>query len=539
MSVVNTEKLNTFFELLEEDLDAITFKNQGIAAQFAASHLKVRARKKARFPRPDLDAAAKADFVSFNQSLQGFHHSLPNDIVTEARYFIETSLWNATSSLDPWWVQKSLSIGVLFDLWGFGPGASNEVPWTHPVDKMYASWSCTDPCKPLVYQLRRNHAYLNFFDEVAGLHVHSARGSQLLTVPKNQEKVRTIAKEPLGNMCIQLAAGRYLSHALLLRGCDISCQQPRNRALAKLGSVDGSLATLDLSSASDCITPSLVEALFPDEWFDLLTSIRSPEISSDGVWYKLNMISTMGNGYTFPLMTLIIVSLIYAMRRVHGGPNLFVNWSNTAVFGDDIVIPVSEVSELVKLLKDAGFIVNLDKSYFSGPFRESCGGDYYRGVDVSPFYVKSLATDSDVNVALNQTLSWQSRHDLVLPRSSRFLLSLLTKVRLVPEWYQPYSGVWCQSVPKRIRYLQVVQPKKPANLGFLETPLCCGGYLLSGPKSNSYIPRQFKTRYTTRVSRLPKGFLDGWDPTLRSRLESNRCLFLLKLLDVKALTAAT
>jgi hypothetical protein len=53
------------------------------------------------------------------------------------------------------------------------------------------------------------------------------------------------------------------------------------------------------------------------------------------------------------------------------------------VYGDDIIVPVEHVSPVISSLEAFGLKVNTGKSFWRGAFRESCGGDYYRGVDVS------------------------------------------------------------------------------------------------------------------------------------------------------------
>jgi hypothetical protein len=346
-------------------------------------------------------------------------------------------------------------------------------------------------------------------------------GSRLTTVPKNEETVRTIAIEPSGNMCMQLAAGRYLEDSLRKIGLDIRTQQSRNRTLACRGSIDGSLCTVDLSSASDLISIDLVRALMPKPWFDLLIDLRSPSMMVGSEIIDLNMISTMGNGFTFPLMTLILVSLIYAYRCKRGGPTLYVSWDSTAVFGDDIIVPTHEYEDLVKVLTQAGFIVNHDKSYFLGPFRESCGGDYDEGVDITPFYIRDLHTDSDIYVVINQLLSWSAKNLFYPLDTVRCLISMLRRgPYFVPEWFNPNQGIKTSAVSRTFKYLHS-EPIERAYSGPFSMMLACGGYLSEGKgPSLVYTPRSKRIKVMTRVSRLPRGYLDGADPTFRSVAES-------------------
>ena len=290
--------------------------------------------------------------------------------------------------------------------------------------------------------------------------------------------MRVIAIEPSANMCLQLGVAGFLEGVLRSIGLDIRTQQPKNRELARKGSIDGSLMTIDLKNASDSFKPELVQQLVPKQFFDCLMAIRSPYTQIEGEWVELNMISTMGNGYTFPLMTLILCSLIYAYRRLYcNGPNLFIDWSVTAVFGDDIIIKTDEIFFL-PVLESCGLIVNFDKSFSDGSFRESCGGDYDSGVDITPFYPKSLTTDSEVYVVINQVLEWSCRHHLLYNSFSLLLTYLHKEPFFVPEWSNPDQGIRTLWVKRRYKYLQPVVVKKEilSNHPFFMM-LAVGGYI--------------------------------------------------------------
>jgi len=199
-------------------------------------------------------------------------------------------------------------------------------------------------------------------------------------VPKSAKTDRTIAVEPMLNQMVQLGIGDHIAQRLRKEGVDIR-DQTRNQRLALEGSLTGALATLDLSSASDTIATGLVESLLPLDWWDFLRSIRTgTSTSPDGV-IRLEKFSSMGNGFTFPLETLIFYSLAYACCDSKDHQLI-------SVYGDDIIVPVYAVPLLTKVLTSCGFLLNSKKSYSSGPFRESCGKDYFLGIDVRPCYIK-------------------------------------------------------------------------------------------------------------------------------------------------------
>jgi hypothetical protein len=62
------------------------------------------------------------------------------------------------------------------------------------------------------------------------------------------------------------------------------------------------------------------------------------------------------------------------------------------VYGDDIIVPAASYELLTRVLKQLGFEVNLDKSFATGPFRESCGADYFLGSQVRPLFMKKTPT---------------------------------------------------------------------------------------------------------------------------------------------------
>jgi len=212
-------------------------------------------------------------------------------------------------------------------------------------------------------------------------------------VRKTAKEDRTIQVEPSLNTMVQLGIGTYMASRLKVHGVDIA-DQTLNQRLACEGSLTGELATLDLSSASDTIARLFCMSMLPWDWFAFLDSIRTGRASSpDGV-IRLEKFSSMGNGFTFPLETLIFYAIaISCCTRDER--------SKVNAYGDDIIVPVSAVPLLMKTLHCCGFIVNKSKSFFSGNFRESCGKDYLSGIDVRPCYVKDALSGAKCFVLYN------------------------------------------------------------------------------------------------------------------------------------------
>jgi hypothetical protein len=132
--------------------------------------------------------------------------------------------------------------------------------------------------------------------------------------------------------------------------------------------------------ASDLISTEVVYHLLPIDWAAALAYGRSSHCEVEGEVVKLQKFSSMGNGFTFPLESLIFYALAKAACDDENDA--------VSIYGDDIIVPTEKYQRVVSALHAAGFEVNLSKSYHSGPFRESCGKDYYLGVDIRPFYLK-------------------------------------------------------------------------------------------------------------------------------------------------------
>lgn len=205
-------------------------------------------------------------------------------------------------------------------------------------------------------------------------------GSRGTTVRKNAKTDRFIAIEPSGNVFVQLGYGALLRGCLRRAGIDLN-DQSLNQRLARLA-LDLGLATVDLKAASDTICWELVWLLLPFRWAYALDSVRSRSILVKDVWHDLQKFSSMGNGFTFELESLIFWALTQAICDVekHNG--------RVSVYGDDIICPVTAYPTLVEVMDFCGFTVNTKKTHTHSLFRESCGEHYFKGFNVTPIYQK-------------------------------------------------------------------------------------------------------------------------------------------------------
>jgi hypothetical protein len=212
-------------------------------------------------------------------------------------------------------------------------------------------------------------------------------GNTIVTVPKNSKTDRVIAVEPGINLWFQKAVGSMIRRRLQRFGIDLN-DQSRNSFLAREASLDSSLATVDFSSASDSIASSVVEELIPPRWFTLLNALRSKRgIDEKGNPLIWNKFSSMGNGFTFELESLIFFAAALAVVEFKGCSGTI------SVYGDDVILPASCFDEYSAFCEFLGFRVNSEKSFHQGPFRESCGSHYFAGVDCKPIFLKEKLTN--------------------------------------------------------------------------------------------------------------------------------------------------
>jgi hypothetical protein len=225
------------------------------------------------------------------------------------------------------------------------------------------------------------------------------RGNRFTTVPKDCTKDRGIAVEPSINLFYQLAYGQAVKERLRRAGIDLYRAQDIHKQVACEASIRGHFATIDLSNASDTVCKNLVEFLLPTRWFEALSSLRSPFTQlPSGKWVLLEKFSSMGNGYTFELETVIFLAISMAsMESEDVAPQPGVN---VFVFGDDILVPTETATTVLSVLRFLGFTPNRKKSFLSGSFRESCGGDFFDGVDVRPYFLKEFPDEPQKLIAM-------------------------------------------------------------------------------------------------------------------------------------------
>jgi len=246
--------------------------------------------------------------------------------------------------------------------------------------------------------------------------IRLVHNNNIVFVPKTTLVDRTIAVEPLLNGYVQKGVDVFMRRRLKRVGLDLT-DQTVNQELARQGSLpcqDDPFVTIDLSSASDSISIEVVKRLLPPEWFELLNSLRSKRYTLDGDEYVYEKFVSMGNGFCFPLETLIFASACHVSN-----PGDFI------VYGDDIIVRQSKAAEVLRILRGLGFRHNPDKTFLTGPFRESCGADWFAGCDIRPLTL-DYAFDSFENVVKFHNLSLSKpKWACFFEKARKFLFELI------------------------------------------------------------------------------------------------------------------
>lgn len=334
---------------------------------------------------------------------------------------------------------------------GWGPGASTSLNRTQGDSyfKYGVKPHVTRQCAMIAYTaVRRVPRWFNYlagfpgdlspgFTEILGSLLgpedlfEIVDGNRVTTVPKSAKTNRVIAIEPDMNMYVQKGIGGVIRRRLRRVGIDLN-DQSRNQELALEGSLTGRLATIDLSSASDTIANGLVEMLLPPDWNAAIQLSRSPlGTLPTGEKLLYQKVSSMGNGFTFELESLIFWSLVSSVVDLYAATD-----RRVAVYGDDIIVSVDVYDRVVELLSVCGFSTNAKKSFATGKFRESCGKHYFSGHDVTPFYIRK-AVDSPVrSIWLANSIRRYARKGMPYGMDSKWLPSYTSVLETIPKFWR-------------------------------------------------------------------------------------------------------
>lgn len=287
-----------------------------------------------------------------------------------------------------------------------------------------------------VWRLRFNSKESFWKNLTASCSFRETTCCKLSFVSKNYKTKRSIMPMPMIDLCFQLVAGHAISTRLKRVGIDLSIQT-RNQELARRGSIGEGYSTIDLSSASDLVSCGLVKFLLGDlpELYNHLANIRVGHYKyKGGDVRRMHMFSNMGNGFTFPLQTVVFYALC---KAVYGSTN---TKGQPLCYGDDIIVRDNIANKVMDLLYSVGLQVNVEKSFNHGCFRESCGADWYNGDLVTPILPKGdWERDHYARcVFINTFERWCHHHGFEPPTIS---LARVLGCGFVPYWCDDHEGV--------------------------------------------------------------------------------------------------
>jgi len=275
-------------------------------------------------------------------------------------------------------------------------GKYNQRTWTSRLNRVF----------PLDRYLIPNHHYCDELDNVDVLEPEMEIPVKVIPVPKTLKTPRIIAVEPACMQYMQQALLRSFLAAYdrdeLLRGLIGFDDQTPNQELARQGSIDNRTATLDLSDASDRVSNQLVRRMV-ERWPHLeealdATRSRRAEVPGHGV-IRLAKYASMGSALCFPMEALVFTTLIFlgiqrSLNVTLTKKDISSFIGSVRVYGDDLIVPVDHVRTVVQTLELFGARVGLDKSFWTGKFRESCGREYFNGQDISIVRVRQALPDT-------------------------------------------------------------------------------------------------------------------------------------------------
>jgi len=394
-----------FLSVVSESIDPSMYSNADV---FRKDYLAVELMSK--YPSWDIGVdrqqVAVSKLVESEVACAESNHRLKRLVVNSLNdpFTRDAIIWMARGKIER--LLRPFSWDEAERHFAFGPGATFGLKSRHgdAYFKYRAKPEATRECAVLAYtSISRVPAWFDYavsltgrsMDDFLALDLASrvkelidvVPGNRITTVPKNAKTNRVIAIEPCMNGYLQHGIGKVIRLRLKRVGVDLDDQE-KNQELARLGSIDGSLATIDLAAASDSVSLGLVELLLPPDWVAAIKLTRSPEgVLPDGTRLVYHKVSSMGNGLTFELESLIFWSLVSAVMSLYRPID-----RRFAVYGDDLVVPTSVVPQLIDILGHVGFKTNAKKTFSTGPFRESCGKHYFLGTDVTPVYIREDIT---------------------------------------------------------------------------------------------------------------------------------------------------
>jgi len=388
--------LRGFTELVFDSGTGILLDDPDIEAIYAVRQLTLTFSKMLLPCTPERERKAMSEYIQCDKEVDYVDSCTPNSAYAEFRRVAQHLFGDLFACVD-----RDIYTGNIVPR--HGPGATAERLssngkfltryWTDRLESVFHVGDFLYPNSRFVSDC---------YDDVDFLEPGSEMPSRVISVPKTQKAPRIIAIEPSTVQYVQqgiLESITQHTRSSFLNGFIGSDTQEPNQLLAQKGSSDGSLATLDLSEASDRVSAKLVLELLARHHLtrDAVFACRSERASVPGHGViSLSKFASMGSALCFPVEAMVFLTIVFmAVEKEQGcrfsrKEDFLPFLGQVRVYGDDIIVPTEYVHTVVDLLELFGARVGRHKSFWIGKFRESCGKEYYSGHDVSIVKVRNL-----------------------------------------------------------------------------------------------------------------------------------------------------
>jgi hypothetical protein len=344
---------------------------------------------------PERESRALESYIAIEQSFDEF--SLPKADI-EVFTSVSAVLWDN--------IMANIRLDMLVPK--HGPGATAEgisgnskFRWRLWHRRLESFFPLVDTCFPLsIGELDVSSKEL---DQVVFVDLEEETPAKVTPVPKTLKGPRIIVIEPSCMQYTQQGIREVLYNLIesnWMTGGHVNfTDQSINQSLAMKSSNDEQLATIDLSDASDRVPHDLAMIMFrsnPDlsDAIDACRSIHA-KMPDGRIIGPLRKFASMGSALCFPVEAMYFYTICVA--ALLKGQNLPVSYRNCYnvsrsiyVYGDDLVVPTEHATIVLDYLKKYNCKVNPNKTFYRGSFRESCGVDAFRGMQVTPVYLRRL-----------------------------------------------------------------------------------------------------------------------------------------------------
>lgn len=370
------------------------------------------------------------------------------------------------------------------------------------------------------------HDYIHPVESVSLAKRECVHIDELTHVAKDSGSLRAITITTSGLQYYQQLIKIYIYHQTdVLRELPLSnfvrfSDQTLSQQVALLGSKNNDdewmPATIDLKDSSDRLSLDLVSNLFTGDELHFLMVGRSDGSETSLGYIEHSMYGGMGSALTFPVQTIIytafaLLATIRTWHTVHMGktpydlseylgieglrfiPKRLAD--RIRIYGDDIALPSAAATELFRLLRKFGLVVNENKSFIgSSPIRESCGIYAYRGVDITPqrlripIYHTRERIDSAVFDAYRQAINLSFFNDMPTLRRSLIKNLLRSSVFASSSGGRKASALATHKIDPKDLLWEPYRGRQNHYIGFISTKSSSptGSKMIFGQRTSVY-----------------------------------------------------